>query len=746
MRIAAVMPRPRPVGGAELSLLALLDRLQRQHGHTCRLFGLEQQHRRARVRGVDLETCRDAEELWRRIAAMRPDAMLSTLEASGAAARIAARLGVPHVVWCQSFEHCPPSAAERRSWGVSLERVYPGEADRERLKTADLVVSCSRFLAGRVHRWLGTRPAVLYPEFIPDDVRLSREQRQAGRYITGVCGQAYKGVDIFLALARKFPDRAFRLVGTVGPEHRSEVERLPNVDHRAWMTTRQMLAGSLVVLVPSRWPEPFGRVAVEAMANGIPLLASRTGGLPEAVGGSSALLVTRYRSPEAWAKRLAALLSSPGLREANAAIGRRAARRFLRGDSTRRMHDALTHLVSRRPLADRRPTVAIDGNARFATAFAAINARWHADLDRRGRVRLVQGGAIPADVTIHHDFTQPFGGMPMPAEGACVAVRTWDFGPYPKRWVDVIARQYDELWVHTHWIREQAIRAGVPARRVRVVPLGCDTSLFRPGGPVFRLPTSKRVRFLFVGGAIHRKGIDVLLEAWRAAFTSRDDVCLVVKTNPRDVFYKGIDWLERVREQAADPAGAEILCVDRLLSPDRLAALYRSCQAAVFPYRAEGFGLPILEAMASGCPPVVPRFGACLDFCDAQSAVFVEPRHIQLPVRQRMLINSLGFEEEIDEVDFCEVSVSALARALQAVAALSRQDRTAMQRAAAWHARRFTWERSAAAIEQAVRALRDVTPVRVAHERRRVAGDLRRRAAARALLQRARQLPVRPLP
>ena len=40
---------------------------------------------------------------------------------------------------------------------------------------------------------------------------------------------------------------------------------------------------ALVVIVPSRWPEPFGRVALEALMMGTPVVASKRGGLPEII-------------------------------------------------------------------------------------------------------------------------------------------------------------------------------------------------------------------------------------------------------------------------------------------------------------------------------------------------------------------------------------------------------------------------------------------------------------------------------
>lgn len=51
-----------------------------------------------------------------------------------------------------------------------------------------------------------------------------------------------------------------------------------------WVEPRQVLAQADVVVVPSRWPEPFGLVAAEAMAMGCPLIVSDSGALPEVVG------------------------------------------------------------------------------------------------------------------------------------------------------------------------------------------------------------------------------------------------------------------------------------------------------------------------------------------------------------------------------------------------------------------------------------------------------------------------------
>ena len=85
---------------------------------------------------------------------------------------------------------------------------------------------------------------------------------------------------------------------------------------------------------------------------------------------------------------------------------------------------------------------------------------------------------------------------------------------------------------------------------------------------------------------------------------------------------------------------------------------------AVFPYRAEGFAIPILEAMACGTPIVAPQFGACLDYVEPECSFLVSARRIALPVRKELTINTLGFEERVEEVDFCEVPVEVLSKQL----------------------------------------------------------------------------------
>jgi glycosyltransferase involved in cell wall biosynthesis len=106
------------------------------------------------------------------------------------------------------------------------------------------------------------------------------------------------------------------------PDGVTVVENVPNTEViRAW-------ANCTVAVVPSRWPEPFGRVALEAMGAGCPVVASAVGGLADlVVDGTTGILVP---PGDAAALRAAIqqLLADPGRRKSMGNAGRRRAAEF----------------------------------------------------------------------------------------------------------------------------------------------------------------------------------------------------------------------------------------------------------------------------------------------------------------------------------------------------------------------------------------------------------------------------------
>jgi len=112
--------------------------------------------------------------------------------------------------------------------------------------------------------------------------------------------------------------------------------------------------------------------------------------------------------------------------------------------------------------------------------------------------------------------------------------------------VEEIEAKVDEVWTPSEFVRNAFLGAGTSPQRIRTLPNAVDSGTFRPDGPATRPPNSRDFVFLFVGGPIRRKGIDLLLEAYGDAFTPEEDVTLVVKDLGSRTFYNNITRLTDV--------------------------------------------------------------------------------------------------------------------------------------------------------------------------------------------------------
>lgn len=234
----------------------------------------------------------------------------------------------------------------------------------------------------------------------------------------------------------------------------------------------------------------------------------------------------------------------------------------------------------------------------------------------------------PSDVHVRHGASRV---TDAPAEGAWVWMQPWEMGAaLPWDWLDVMRHRVDAVCVYSAWVREHLVRAGVPGDRVMHIPLGVDTVRFHPSARPLPLPTSKRFRFLYVGGLSLRKGNDLLLRAYRTAFTAADDVALVLKTFANEGRYDAPGLLG-FEADFAEPDAPELVVMPQFIAEEDLPGLYTACDVYAHPYRGEGFCLPLAEAMASGLPVITTDRGGASSFCTAATARLLSSQPVYLP-------------------------------------------------------------------------------------------------------------------
>jgi glycosyltransferase involved in cell wall biosynthesis/tetratricopeptide (TPR) repeat protein len=352
-----------------------------------------------------------------------------------------------------------------------------------------------------------------------------------------------------------------------------------------------------------------------------------------------------------------------------------------------------------------RVAVAWDGEFAAVHSLARVNRAVCSELVARGHdLARVGSQAVPPDaVTVRHrwppDFSTPA------SNGPFVLIQPWEYGRLPRAWVEPVSANVDEVWCYSRSVLRAYVASGVPEDRVAVVPPGVDPDVFRPDLEPLPLPTAKSVKLLFVGGTIPRKGFDTLLAAYRKAFTSGDDVALVVKEFGASTFYRGQTAGALVERHQADPASPEVVYLPDELPEEALPRLYAACDALVHPYRGEGFGLPVLEAMGCGRPVLVTAGGPTDEFVPASACWRVAARVAYFPGGR------VGDLETAGPPWWLEPDGDTLVTVLREVVAdpAGRRERGAAARRAALG---WTWARTASAVEDRVRVLGTRTPVR----------------------------------
>ena len=558
-------------------------------------------------------------------------------------------------------------------------------------------------------------------------------------FIGGVMPQ--KGVHMLVAAAQFFDpsEVEFHAYGFAIPEYLVELTRLDIKKivkfHGEYSQAQlaEIAHGLDIAVVPSVWEDCAPLVVLELHAMRLPVIAARIGGIPDFITeGIDGLLYDPF-DLKSLVDAIRICLDNPGMvsdMRRNLSAPTHTFNRYM--DHLENVYATLltkqqTNAAALSLLISRRKAVAISKKASILWHGGLFTQHSLAHVNRELCLQLLERGysisfnptepddflssvdprfaaleairtvPIPTpDIHIRHQWPPDF---TPPATGHWIMIQPWEYGSVPRIWIEKMTAVLDELWVPSSFVRDCYISSGLPAERVHVIPNGVDVANFNPDAPPLKLSTTKGFRFLFVGGTIYRKGIDLLLAAYRAAFSINDDVCLVIKDMGGGSFYKGQTAQEMIQRFQSDPMAPEIEYLDFSLTQDELPGLYTACQCLVHPYRGEGFGLPIAEAMACGLAPIVTGYGAALDFCPPESAWLIPATIVKQSVKQ------MG---DLDTVDFpwlAEPDMDMLTTLMRYAATHPRETTDLGIYASKSILKNFTWKHAADRADERLRVL-----------------------------------------
>jgi len=182
-----------------------------------------------------------------------------------------------------------------------------------------------------------------------------------------------------------------------------------------------------------------------------------------------------------------------------------------------------------------------------------------------------------------------------------------EYTKLPDGWAKVCKEIIDLIFVPSVFCQKVFADHGI---ETSLMPVGIDTDLFPHKT---RNRNSGNFVFLTLADQQERKGIGQLVRCFRKAFGNKHT--LIIKNIGS---YNSCVQYQR----------QNITVINNKMPYNELINLYHNADGFVFPTRAEGFGLPILEALLSGLPVVTTDFSGQVDFCDPTEVIMIPSKTI----------------------------------------------------------------------------------------------------------------------
>ncbi len=176
----------------------------------------------------------------------------------------------------------------------------------------------------------------------------------------------------------------------------------------------------------------------------------------------------------------------------------------------------------------------------------------------------------------------------------------------------------DKLFVSSNWAKTICVdQLTLPEEQIRVVPLGVDNDIFKPKP----FEETNKTIFFNCGKWEVRKGHDILCNLFNKAFEKEDEVELWMMTsNPFLSEKEDAEWKNMYLNSKL---GDKIKFIDRQTTHEEVYNIMCKTTCGIFPSRAEGWNLELLEMMACGKQVITTNYSAHTEFCNENNSMLV---------------------------------------------------------------------------------------------------------------------------
>lgn len=214
---------------------------------------------------------------------------------------------------------------------------------------------------------------------------------------------------------------------------------------------------------------------------------------------------------------------------------------------------------------------------------------------------------------------------------------------YAQTMLPLIARKADAIIAVSQYTKDDLVKTlHVPPDKVFVVHHGIDPSFLslNHSAAVFENPNPY---FLYVGLLKTHKNVGVLLEAFKRLRekTGFNNLKLVLIGKPDAKQQMVCKWLRTIQEN-------RFIALRSDVTDDELIQAYRGAAALVFPSRYEGFGFPLLEAMASQIPIIASNAASVPEILGERAGLYFDPDSVsELLARMEVILSKADLRKQL---------------------------------------------------------------------------------------------------
>ncbi len=251
----------------------------------------------------------------------------------------------------------------------------------------------------------------------------------------------------------------------------------------------------------------------------------------------------------------------------------------------------------------------------------------------------------------HYDYHQDF---ELGDKGYLIIFQDTFFNSLPLKKVQFLNAKADQIWVTNKYTKDIFLNSGISENKVKLVPVGIDTSIFSPSE---EHRAQNMFKFLFIGD--FSEELMIILKAFSEEFRN-EPIKLIIKRIVKSLeLYDDNNDLKHLNMAIPNEIKTRVELIPSKISKEMQNKLYNSANCVVYPYKLAHFQKNVLEAMACELPVIITNGAITQDICNSKNSFLLKCTYKE---------SYLPFDAESNEkINICEPDYQHLRKLMRYV-------------------------------------------------------------------------------